>query len=306
MSAKIVIVGSSNTDMVVRSGHLPKPGETVLGGRFIMNPGGKGANQAVAAARLGGAVSFVARVGADVFGKEAISGFLDHGINTAYVSIDEETPSGVALIMVDDTGENCISVALGANATMLKSDLDNARDEIGQAEFVLVQLEIPMVVVEHLARMAIEENVKVVLNPAPALALSDGVLRSLYAITPNQSEAEFLTGVKVTDEDTARTASQRLINKGVEIVIITMGSKGAYILSKQIDQLVSSPKVKAVDTTAAGDTFNGAFVVGLSDGMSLVEAVGFANKAAAYSVTKMGAQMSTPTRNDLSELKSIQ
>ena len=306
MKAKIVIVGSSNTDMVVQSGHLPIPGETVLGGDFIMNPGGKGANQAVAAARLGGAVSFVARVGADVFGKEAIRGFQDHGINTAYVSIDEETPSGVALIMVDDAGENCISVALGANATMLKLDLDNARDEIGQAEFALVQLEIPMIVVEHLARISIEENVKVVLNPAPAQALSDQVLRSLYAITPNQSEAEFLTGIKVNDEDTARSASQHLINKGVEIVIITMGSKGAYILSKEIDQLVRSPKVKAVDTTAAGDTFNGALVVGLSDGMSLVEAVGFANKAAAYSVTKMGAQMSTPTRNDLSELKSIQ
>ena len=302
MNAKIVIVGSSNTDMVVRSGHLPTPGETVLGGHFIMNPGGKGANQAVAAARLGGAVSFIARVGADVFGREAIGVFQGHGINTAYVTIDEETPSGIALIMVDDAGENCISVALGANATMKKSDLDNARNNIEQAAFVLVQLEIPMVVVEHLVRISNEENVKVVLNPAPAQALGDEVLQSLYAITPNQSEAEFLTSIKVMDEDTARIAAQRLINKGVEIVIITMGSKGAYILSKEIDQLVHCPKVKAVDTTAAGDTFNGALVVGLSEGMSLVEAVEFANKAAAYSVTKIGAQVSTPTRNNLSDL----
>lgn len=298
-NGEIVVIGSSNTDMVVKSGHLPSPGETVLGGHFIMNPGGKGANQAVAAARLGGAVTFIANVGDDVFGQEAVKGFQSHGINSDFVGIDKGSPSGIALIMVDDQGENCISVALGANAAIQTADIDRARKVIGQASYVLIQLEIPIDVVEHAVELARQADIKVVLNPAPAQLLSDDILSSLHMITPNETEAELLTGIKVDDEISARSAANALQEKGIDIVVITMGSLGAYVLSKELDQLIPCPSVKAVDTTAAGDTFNGALVVGLAEGMGLMEAVEFANKAAAFSVTIMGAQASTPSRDDL-------
>jgi len=296
---KIVVIGSSNTDMVVQSGHLPSPGETVLGGKFMMNPGGKGANQAVAAATLGGDVSFITKVGSDVFGREALKGFQSNGIDTAYVTIDKDSPSGVALIMVDEQGENCISVALGANAAMQMSEIEKARDVIKQASFLLIQLEIPMEVVAYAVQLAKQEGTKVVLNPAPAQVLPDDLLSSLHIITPNETETAFLTGVKVETEATARQAARILKNKGVNIVVITRGEQGAYVLSDEEDQAVPCPKVKAVDTTAAGDTFNGALVVGLSEGMTLMAAIVFANKAAAYSVTKMGAQASVPSRKDI-------
>ena len=293
---KIIVIGSSNTDMVIQSSRLPLPGETVLGGQFIMNPGGKGANQAVAAAKLNGKVTFIAKVGADIFGQEAIKGFQSHKINTDHTMVDKKSPSGVALIMVDEHGENCISVALGANASMQKTDIDNAKEVIEQASFVLIQLEIPIDVVEHTVALAHQKGVRVVLNPAPAQSLSDNLLSSLYIITPNETEAELLTGIKVESEKTARKAAKALKAKGVDIVIITLGSKGAYVLSEKEDKIIPCPKVKAVDTTAAGDTFNGALVVGLSEGMVLVDAIELAHKAAAYSVTKMGAQVSAPYR----------
>lgn len=296
---KIVIIGSSNTDMVVQSEHLPVPGETVLGNQFMMNSGGKGANQAVAASKLEGDVTFIAKIGCDVFGEEAIKGFQSHNINTDFIISDKESPSGVALIMVDANGENCISVALGANAELMPSDIDQALPIISKAQFILIQLEIPLETVEHAVSLANHEKVNVVLNPAPARALSDDLLASLYCITPNEIEAEILTGIKVNDKFSAKKAAEILLNKGVEVVIITMGSQGAYILSDSEDSLVPCPAVKAVDTTAAGDTFNGALVVGLADGLSLVEAVKFANLAAAFSVTKMGAQTSAPTRKEL-------
>ncbi|MDA0196856.1 MAG: ribokinase [Bacteroidetes bacterium] len=295
----IVVIGSSNTDMVIQTGRLPAPGETILGGQFIMNPGGKGANQAVAAARLDGEVTFIARVGNDIFGQEAIKGFQEHGIDISCVAIDNESPSGVALIMVDDKGENCISVALGANLTMQKSDIDKAKELIKQASFVLIQLEIPMEVVTYAVDLAKSLGTRVVLNPAPAQPLSDDLLSSLHIITPNETETALLTGIKVEDESTARKAARILKDKGVDIVLITMGERGAYVLSDDDDQIVPSTKVIPVDTTAAGDTFNGALLVGLSDGLSLTEAVEFANKAAAFSVTKMGAQVSAPSRNDI-------
>lgn len=296
-NGKIVVIGSSNTDMVVQSNNLPSPGETVLGGEFIMNPGGKGANQAVAAAKLNGKVIFIAKVGKDIFGQEAVMGFQSHGIDTSFVVVDKESPSGVALIMVDKKGENCISVALGANAAMQKTEITN--EVIRQASFVLIQLEIPIDVVEHAVKLAGQEGVRVVLNPAPAQALSDDLLAMLYIITPNETEAELLTGIKVKNEETAKKAAQVLRGKGVDIVIITMGAQGAYLLSEEADQMISSLEVKAVDTTAAGDTFNGALVVGLSENMLLVDAIEFANKAAAWSVTKMGAQASVPLRKDI-------
>lgn len=298
-SRKIVVVGSSNTDMVIKSDHLPSPGETVLGGEFSMNPGGKGANQAVAAASLEGEVVFVARVGGDELGKQAIKGFKHHGIDTRFVSIDQSVPTGVALILVDDKGENSISVALGANATLKKSHIEPALTEIQNSAYVLTQLESPVEVTDYLAEIAKQHELRLVLNPAPARKLSDEILNALHIITPNEIEAGLLSGVPVTDENSAKSAALVLYEKGVDIVIITLGDKGAYVLSEEMDELIPAQKVDVVDTTAAGDTFNGALLVALTEGKNLRSAIQFAHAAAAYSVGVLGAQTSAPSRKDL-------
>lgn len=296
---KILVIGSSNTDMVIKSSKLPSPGETILGGNFLMNPGGKGANQAVAAAKLGGSVTFIAKVGTDIFGANAIEGFRSHGINTNHIIKSAEAPSGVALIMVDAKGENSISVALGANAILSEVDLDQIEMVFKEADYLLIQLETPVYTVQHAIRLAKKHNTKVILNPAPAQNLPDTLFRDLDIITPNESETALLTGHEIKDESDVRHAAQLLKDKGVGTVIITLGSKGAYVYSDEEDEIVPCPQVTAVDTTAAGDTFNGALVVGLSEGMKMREAVAFANQAAALSVTKMGAQASCPARADL-------
>ena len=296
---RIVVVGSSNTDMVVKSNHLPVPGETVLGGTFQMIPGGKGANQAVAAAALEGEVSLIAKVGNDLFGQDAKEGFLKKGIDITHVKVDENTPSGVALIMVDDQGENCISVALGANNELSPEDIDHSEGLIRDAAFLLIQLETPISTVDKTISLAKEHATTVVLNPAPAQNLSDEILRKIHIITPNETEAKILTGIEVNDLSSARKAAKTLKNKGIPIVIITMGSTGAYVMSDDHDELIPGIQVEAIDTTAAGDTFNGALTVALSEHMELREAIKFANAAAAISVTKLGAQTSAPTRDEL-------
>ncbi len=295
---KIVVIGSTNTDMVVKAARIPAPGETILGGRFLMNPGGKGANQAVAAARLGGAVVFVAKVGDDLFGREAKSLFAKEGICTDYVLIDAVEPSGVALIMVDAKGENCISVASGANGALSAGDIAVARVVIEQAGVLLMQLETPVETVLCAARWAAAKGVPVILNPAPARALPDELFACLSLITPNEGEAELLTGVKVTDEATAQTAAAALCAKGIGRVVITMGAKGAFVFENGRGTLVPAFPVQAVDTTAAGDVFNGALAVALTEGLPLTEAVRFAAKAASISVTRLGAQASAPCRDE--------
>ncbi len=296
---RITVIGSSNTDMVVQSQHLPAPGETVLGGTFSMHPGGKGANQAVAAGRLGGNVTFVARVGNDLFGDEAAERFKRDGIDTTFVSKDETAASGVALIMVDQKGENVISVALGANLLLAREHIDTALPHLKESNYVLTQLETPLPVVQHLARLSIQHGFHLILNPAPAAPLDDALLAAVHIITPNQSEAALLSGIPVTDESSARAAAKVLRAKGVDTVIITMGSQGAFVLSEELDELVPTKKVTAVDTTAAGDTFNGALTVALTEGQAMLDAIVFANQAAAYSVGILGAQASAPTRADL-------
>ena len=296
---KILVVGSSNTDMVIKTLHFPSPGETILGGRFLMNAGGKGANQAVSAVRLGGLVTFVGKIGNDIFGKQAVQQLEAEGININFVSVDRVNPSGVALITVDSKGENSIVVASGSNGTLSPDDFDKANDELDKSEFVLMQLEIPIPTVEYIARIAVQKQKKVILNPAPAAALADELLQNLYLITPNETEAEILTGVKVTDEMSAMKAAAILHEKGVEIVIITMGAAGAFLLINGKSEIIKAPKVDAVDTTAAGDTFNGALAVALSEGKTIQESIAFANKAAAISVTRIGAQSSIPFRNEI-------
>lgn len=297
---KIAVIGSSNTDMVVQSDHLPLPGETVLGHHFVMNPGGKGANQAVAAARLGGAVIFCARVGNDLFGQQAIAGFKKDGIDVQFVTADEEKPSGVALILVDKQGENSISVALGANESLRPAHIDPMVAQLEAGSLILVQLETPMETIQHVAHLARKHRFRLILNPAPARELPADVLQDLFMITPNSIEAAMLSGVAVTDEKTARTAAQALRIKGVQHVIITMGGAGAYVSSESMDELIPAIPCPVVDTTAAGDTFNGALTVGLNEGMTLKEAIQFGHQAAAYSVGILGAQSSIPTRQNLS------
>ena len=295
----IVVIGSTNTDMVVKAARIPAPGETILGGRFLMNPGGKGANQAVAAARLGGKVVFVAKVGDDLFGREAKTLFSKEGIHTEHVFTDPSEPSGVALIMVDGKGENCISVASGANGTLSPADLEAARGEIERAGLVLMQLETPVETVLCAAQWASAKGVPVVLNPAPACALPVELLECLSMITPNESEAQLLTGVRVVDEASALLAAKELCAKGVKRVVITMGSKGAFVFADGQGKMVPAVKVKAVDTTAAGDVFNGALAVALTEDRPLAAAVTFAAQAAALSVTRMGAQASAPYRDEI-------
>jgi len=295
----ITVIGSSNTDMVVRTKHLPVAGETTLGGDFFMNPGGKGANQAVAARRLGGNVSFIAKIGNDVFGKEALQLFKSEGLNTDHVITDVMNPSGVALIAVDEQAENLIVVAPGANSNLTVIDLESAREAIAKAEIILMQLEIPLMTVVRAAELAHAAGKRVVLNPAPACELPDALLKRLYLITPNETEAERLTGIAVKDADTAAQASKILTDKGVKAVIVTMGSQGAYYFNGSEGRLIPVPKVRAIDTTAAGDVFNGALVVGLAEGMDMEDAIVFANKAAAISVTRMGAQTSAPYRGEI-------
>jgi ribokinase len=296
---KITIIGSSNTDMVIKSGHLPAPGETVLGGDFFMNPGGKGANQAVAAARLGGEVHFVCKVGKDVFGETALQQFKQDGINTQFVTQDPLAPSGIALINVDAKGENCITVASGANNCLSKGDIDAASEIFEAGDFVLTQLETPLETVVYAAKIAAKKGLKVVLNPAPAAELPAELFAHLYAITPNETEAEFLTGIPVNDLLSAEKAANILLHKGVQHVIITLGAEGALYKTAYETEHIPVAKVEAKDTTAAGDCFNGALVVGLSEGMSWTEAITFACKAACISVTRLGAQASMPRLEEL-------
>ncbi len=295
---KIVVIGSSNTDMVVRSARIPVPGETILGGKFLMNPGGKGANQAVAAARMDGDVVFVAKVGDDSFGRDAVAQWQKEQICTDYVFTDPENPSGAALIMVDEKGENCISVAPGANAALLPADLKSVLPVLDTAKILLVQLETPLETVLAAAEYAAGKGVYVILNPAPAAVLPEKLYRCLDLITPNETEAEILTGVKVEDEESARRAAEILCSRGVKSVIITMGSQGSFRYESGQGERIPVRPVKRVDTTAAGDVFNGALSAGLAEGMSLRDAILLASEASTISVTRAGAQCSAPYRRE--------
>lgn len=294
----IVVVGSSNTDMVTTTDHLPEPGETILGEKFFINPGGKGANQAVAASRLGGTVIFIAKIGDDIFGRQSLQLFREEGIDTAHIISDHENPSGIALITVDKHGENCIVVAPGSNAALVPADIDNAKTIIEQASVVLLQLEIPISTVQYVINIAAAAHVPVILNPAPACALPDSILSHVSIITPNEKEAGMLTGIHIKDEITATQAAKKLKEKGIKTVIITLGQQGALVYHDDECIIVPAPVVRAVDTTAAGDVFNGALAVALSEKKSMAYAVGYACKAASISVTRLGAQSSAPYKNE--------
>jgi len=296
---KIVVLGSTNTDMVIADTKLPVPGETISGGRFMMNPGGKGANQAVAVARLSakkGACTFIAKVGNDLFGRETAARMKKDGIDAKLI-VDRKEPSGTALILVDAKGQNVISVALGANGTLSPKDIAPFRKDVEGAAALLMQLETPMATVLAAAKLARKAGVPVVLNPAPAAKLPKELYPLLDWITPNETEAEILTGVKVTDAKSAQKAVDVFVRRGVKHALVTMGAKGVYC--GNCCRLYPTKKVKSVDCVAAGDTFNGAFVVALAEGKACKDAIAFAQKAAAISVTRKGAQSSVPYRREL-------
>src|ERR1035437_492897 len=296
---KIVVVGSSNTDMVVKAHHFPQPGETILGGDFYIFQGGKGANQAVASARAGGNVAFICKVGNDAFGNSAIQHYQQEGINVNDIVVDSIAPTGVALITLNAEGENTIVVASGANALLSKEVISNAGFVFNDASYIITQLETPIATIEYLAAIAKAKGKKLILNPAPAASIPAIILDGLFLITPNESETALLTGIHVKDEATAKEAVNIFKGKGVQNVIITLGSKGAYVACSDFEGFIPAYKVKAVDTTAAGDVFNGALVVALAENLTWKEAVEFASKAAALSVTKLGAQTSAPYLNEI-------
>ncbi|WP_108651265.1 ribokinase [Dongshaea marina] len=295
----IVVLGSVNLDHAVQSPRLPQQGETIMGHSYQQARGGKGANQAVAAARLGAKPSFIACVGDDAAAHEAVESFRSDGINTDHVRICEGESTGVALILVDSEGHNCISIAQNANAKLSADVVGDKQEVIQQADYLLMQLETPLDGIERAVEIASQANTRIVLNPAPARPLDDELLSQLYLITPNETEAEILTGVKVTDTATAQQAAELLASKGVEMVIITMGAQGAYLYQQGQGELIPGFRVEAKDTTAAGDTFNGALLVALSRGDAMKDAIRFAHKASALSVTRMGAQSSIPYPDEL-------
>ena len=287
---KIVVIGSCNTDMVVKAGRLPVPGETVLGGTFYMNPGGKGANQAIAAARLGAEVTLISKIGYDLFGLQALEIYRSEKINTEFIFTDQKSPSGVALISVDSYGENSIIVAPGASRSLSTEDIDKAKSKLEEADIILMQLEVPIETVEYAATIAKSYGKKVILNPAPASVLSNSFLSCVHTILPNRIEAEMLSGIKVIDEESAWRAAKAIGEKGIENVVITLGKDGAYVKEKEEYTMIPAKEVETIDTTGAGDVFCGAFSVYLSENHTLTESVEFANAAAALAVTRMGAQ----------------
>ena len=295
----VLVIGSSNTDLIIKAERIPRPGETILGGEFVRAAGGKGANQAVAAARAGGAVTFIGRLGRDMNGDAALAGFVADGINVKHVIRDANTPSGVALIFVGKNGENSIAVAPGANDKLSPADVRRVKGAFRHAGILLLQLETPLKTVAEAVALATAAGVRVVLNPAPARPIAAQVLKRIYLLTPNQSEAELLTGVAVTNAAAAAKAADKLLARGVQNVVITMGSRGAFVAGPDVRQMIPGFKVNAVDATGAGDVFNGSLVVALAEGRTLLAAARFASAAAAISVTRFGAQPSAPTRKEI-------
>jgi len=296
---KVLVIGSSNTDMVLKVPRIPAPGETILGTYFFVIPGGKGANQAVAAARTGAEVTFVACVADDAFGSQSVDNYRKDGINTNYIKVQSGTHSGVALINVSDDGENSISVASGANSYLLAADIAEYSEAFIGAKIILAQLETPLETIEAVAQLAETMGIPFILNPAPAARLTDGLLRKISIITPNETEAALLTGrMEVKDEEIPLMAEE-LLTKGVKTVIITLGSKGVYLCNDKAREIIPGYKVKAIDTTAAGDVFNGALASALAGEKPIREAIDFAQRAAAISVTRMGAQPSAPGINEI-------
>jgi ribokinase len=296
---KVLVVGSYITDLTALTHKLPVPGETVLGRSFSAGPGGKGGNQAVQAARLGAAVSMVTKLGNDTFGSEALSHFEKEGIETAWISISYEEPTGTALIAVEDSGENMIVVTPGACGQLSKKDVAKAEAAFFETDIVVVQLETSMEAVEEAVQRAAAEKKPVLLNPAPYQEVPENLLKYVSYITPNETEASAMTGINVVDKASAAEAAHILRKKGIPNVIITLGKKGCYICSESAEYMLPPEIVEAVDTTGAGDSFTGALAAELAEGKNLRDSCGTAVKAAGLSVSRFGTAPSMPWRKEI-------
>jgi ribokinase len=296
MPAGIVVVGSLNMDLVTRTERIPQPGETILGGDLQTFPGGKGANQAVAARRMGAQVAMIGRVGQDAFAAPLLQALGEAGVDSSHVLQDPGTATGVAIIVVDQRGQNSIVVCSGANAHLSPQDIRSAESTIAGADALLLQLECPLETVREAAEIARDHGVRVILNPAPARPLPEALLRNVDVLVPNESEASLLTGLPVEDIPQVVAATARLQEMGAEAVVVTLGERGALYLYKGESRLVPAFEVTPVDTTAAGDAFMGGFAVALAEGKPFAEAVRWGNAAGALATTKMGAQPSLPER----------
>lgn len=301
----ITIVGSFMTDLMSRTPRMPVPGETVCGGPFKMGPGGKGSNQAVAAARLGAKVQVIVRLGTDIFGDQALENLIKERVDTTYVIRDSKSHTGAALIAVDDTGENMIIIAPGVNNNLSVNDVKHAKEAIYNSDVLLTQLEIPLESVDAALRIAKSHNVNTILNPAPARKLIRDMLSQVDILTPNRTEAGMLTEINISDEATAKKAAYKLINEGVGAVVFTLGKEGTLIVTTDKVQRIPGKKVKVVDTTGAGDAFNGGLAFALAKKEDLAEAVRFANYVAALSVTKIGTAPSMPTFQEVERFMKI-
>jgi len=304
--ARITVIGSLNMDLVVRTPRMPAPGETVIGSDFRTIPGGKGANQAVAAARLGAQVSMVGRVGDDDFGHAQIRNLSSLGIDTSGIIVDEEEATGIALITLDASGQNSIVLAPGANMRLTTADVDAVRQTLASSHILCLQLESPLPVVRHAISLAHDYDVQVVLNPAPApkAPLDPEMLRWVDYLIPNEIETSILTGIEITNMENAERAAKALLDLGVGTVILTLGPRGALVATPEYVRAIPAYKVGVVDTTAAGDAFVAGFSVALAEGKDLPEAVRWANACGALAVTALGAQPSLPTRSAVEEFLS--
>lgn len=298
---KVLVIGSYNVGLTVLGDRIPKLGETIIGSHFDMGPGGKGSNQAIAISRLGGSVSFLAKVGDDIFGKEAMKLFEREGIDTAFIKVDSDAHTGAGIIFVDKDGHNSIGVAPGANYKLTIEELDEADELFKSSKFLLMQLETPLPVVYHAIRKARENGVTVILNPAPGQKIDSEYLSMIDILTPNETETEIIAGLAVTDTESAIEAARKLVNDGVKNVIVTLGKQGCALVSAEKQQQYRAPKVNAVDTTGAGDAFNGGLVYALAAGKNIDEAIEFGCKVGAYSVTSIGVVPGLPTMKDIEE-----
>ncbi|WP_040976990.1 ribokinase [Necropsobacter massiliensis] len=298
MANTLTVLGSINADHVISVPHFARPGETLSGRDYHIAYGGKGANQAVAAARAGATVNFIGCIGDDAIGRAMKNAFAQDGINTHPIVEIEDVMTGIAMIQVTDSGENSIVIAAGANARLDATTVNTFAQEIISADYLLMQLETPLSAVLKAAELAAANQTKVILNPAPAQPLPDALLSRVNIITPNETEAEILTGIRVVDEQSAVESAQVLHAKGIETVLITLGAKGVYFSQQGEGEMIAGFRVDATDTTAAGDTFNGAFVTALLEGKPIKQAIRFAHAAAAISVTRQGAQPSIPYRDE--------
>jgi len=298
-SPRICVVGSSNIDLIARVPRLPKLGETLIGNAFHLGYGGKGANQAVMAAKLGAQVTMVTRVGRDVFGEGTVKNYREQGIDATYVLVDDHLFSGVAPIFVDEDGRNVIVIVPGANLGLLPADVQHAREAIARAQIVICQLEVPMETTLEAFRVAKQANLLTILNPAPAAPLPDELLQLTDICAPNEVETEMLTGISVQTIDQAERAARALLERGPKTVILTLGERGALVVNGEMVWHAPAVPVNAVDSTGAGDAFVGSLAVFLAEGNGLDEAVRRANAVAALSVTKVGTKTSFPNRAEV-------